>query len=386
VCLARFCRHRRRDLRVHRRDEPDGQPAVLPVDLHAVRGPGPDDVRDPGRAVPLAHGGRRVRRDVRRRFRRAVLRAVHAHVAAGPRPGRGGPEGGTVVRVRAGPHRRPAHAAAAAVRGRGHGHAEPGRLDGGRHRGDEQGLLGHVHGAHRLEARARRPGVLLLPTGVRVLRAVVLLGGRDARLPRVHRRHDRGRVPVRRPAGRHRRQPRVPVRAQAQADRLLGTGHVRVHVHRGRLPVRVRRRGRPAGRRPVDRAVPVVRVLRHVRRAAVAVERVRRDVPDGRQGHHERRPVLVRLRAHVRRHQGVPDAGVHFRHPGRVDGMRRRVLRHLAVRRVRPARDHRHDAKRDRRRVQTVQRQSPSRQKRSCQASNTVKIRHHSTSPPRPRF
>lgn len=107
---------------------------------------------------------------------------------------------------------------------------------------------------------------------------------------------------------------------------------------------------------------------------------MRRDVPDGRQGHHERHPVLVRLRAHVRRHQGVPDAGVQFRHPGRVDGVRRRVLRHLAVRRVRPARDHRHDAKRDRRRVQIVQRQSPPRQKRPChQASNTVKTRTHST-------
>jgi len=212
---------------------------------------------------------------VRDRFRRAVLRAVHTHVAAVPEAGRGGPTGREVVRVPAGPHRRPTNAATAALRGCGHGHVNSGRLDGWRDHGHERELLGHVHLTHRLEAHARLPRVLLLPTSVRVLRAAVLLGGRDARLPRVHRRHDRRRVPLRRPAGRDHRQPHVPIGAQAHANCRLGAGHVRVHVHCGRLPVRVQRRVRPAGHRLADRAVPGLRVLRYVRRAAATVERVR---------------------------------------------------------------------------------------------------------------
>lgn len=143
---------------------------------------------------------------------------------------------------------------------------------------------------------------------------------------------------------------------------------MRVHVHRGRLPVRVQRRARPAGHRLSDRTVPVLRVLRDVRRAAVTVERVRRDVPDGRQGHHERCAVLVRLRAHVRRHQGVPDVGGHVWHPGSVGSVRVHVLHYLPVRRVRPARDNWKDAQRDYRRVQVVQRQGP---QEGSQASNT---------------
>jgi len=362
-------RYRRRDLRVHSRDESDGQPALLPDDLHTVRGPGPNDVRDLWRTVALAHGGNRIRRDVRGRFRRAVLRAVHADVAEVPEAGRGGPTGREVVRVRAGPHRRPVLAAATTLRGCGLCHADPDRLDGWRDRGRKRELLGQVHRAHRLEAHARRSGVLLLPTSVRVLRAAALLGGRDARLPRVHRRHDRRRVPVHRPTVRNHRQPRVPIGAQAHANYRLGAGHGCVHVHSGRLPVRVQRRSRPTGRRLADRAVPVLRVLRHVRRAAVTVERVRRDVPDGRQGYHERRDVLVRLRAHVLRHQGVPHAGGRVRHPGRVGSVRVHVLHYLPVRRVRPARDHWQDAKRDYRRVQVVQRQGP---QEDSQASNTL--------------
>jgi len=77
----------------------------------------------------------------------------------------------------------------------------------------------------------------------------------------------------------------------------------------------------------------------------------------------------VRLRAHVRRHQGVPDAGGHVRHPGRVDSVRLHVPHHLTVRRVRTARDHWQDAKRDYRRVQVVQRQGP---QEDSQASNTL--------------
>jgi len=128
----------------------------------------------------VAHGGSRVRRDVRDRFRRSVLRAVHADVAAVPEAGRGGPTGREVVRVPAGPHRRPVLAATAALRVRSHGHVDSGRLDGGRDHGHERELLGHVHLTHRLEAHARRTRVLLLPTSVRVLRAAVLLSGRDA--------------------------------------------------------------------------------------------------------------------------------------------------------------------------------------------------------------
>jgi len=80
---------------------------------------------------------------------------------------------------------------------------------------------------------------------------------------------------VRRPTGRDHRQPHVPIGTQAHANYRLGAGHVRVYVHRGRLPVRFQRRALPAGHRLADRAVPVLRVLRHVRRAAVTVERVR---------------------------------------------------------------------------------------------------------------
>jgi len=174
---------------------------------------------------------------------------------------------------------------------------------------------------------------------------------------------------VRRPTGRDHRQPHVPIRSQAHANYRLGAGHVRIHVHRGRLPVRVQRGVRPAGHRLAYCAVPVLRVFRHVRRATITVERVRRDVPDGRQGHHERRDVLVRLRAHVCRHKDVPEAGGHVRYPGRVDSVCVHVLHHLTVRRVRPARDHWQDAKRDYRRVQVIQRQGP---QEDSQASNTV--------------
>lgn len=274
-----------------------------------------------------------------------------------------------MVRVPAGPHRRPTHAATAALRGCGHGHADPGRLDGWRDHGYARKLLGHLLLAHRLEAHARLPCVLLLPTSVWVLRAAVLLGGRDARLPGVHRRHDGRYIPVRRPTGRDHRQPHVSISAQAHANYRLGAGNVRVHVHCGRLPVRVQRRVRPAGHRLAHRAVPVLRILRHVRSAAVTVERVRRDIPNGRQGHHERRDVLVRIRAHVRRHQNVPDAGEHVRHPGRVDSVRVQLLHHLLVRRVRPARDYWKNAERDYRRVQVVQRQGP---QEDSPASNTL--------------
>lgn len=359
------CRYRWSDLRVHSGDEPDEESAFLPADIHAVRGLGHDDGRGAGRGAGVARRGRRVRRVVRGRVRGAVLRAGHADVAAVPRPGRGGPPGRALVRVRIAAGRRRGgrgHAAAAAVPVRRHSHAEPDRLDAAeRHaagRAEREGgrpRVGRVHRAHRVEARVGRTRVLLLPAGVRFLRAALLLGGRAARLPRAHQRHDGRRVPERRPPGRHRSQPGLPGSPQAHADVRLGHGHVRVAVGRRRLPVRVPRRGRPARRPPSARPVPAVRVLRHVRRAPVAVERVRRDVPDGRQGHHERRALLVRLRAHVRRHQGVPAAGGHVRHTARVDRVRGLLFRHGHVRRVRPAGDHRQDLGRDHRRVQVGQ-------------------------------
>lgn len=299
-------RYRWRDLRVHSRDEPDKESAFLPADIHAVRGLGHDDSCGAGRGAGVARRGRRVRRGVRGRVRGAVLRAGHADVAAVPRPGRGGSPGRALVRVRTAAGRRRGgrrHAAAAAVPFRRHSHAEPDRLDVAEHHAagraererDERLPVGRVHRAHRVEARVSRARVLLLPAGVRFLRAALLLGGRAARLPRAHQWHDGRRVPERRPPGRHRRQPGLPGGPQARADVRLGHGDVRVAVGRRRLPVRVPRRARPACRPPSARPVPAVRVLRHVRRAPVAVERVRRDVPDGRQGHHERRALLVRL-------------------------------------------------------------------------------------------
>lgn len=47
----------------------------------------------------------------------------------------------------------------------------------------------------------------------------------------------------------------------------------------------------------------------------------------------------MRLRAHVRRHQGVPDAGVHVRHIHAVDDVRGVLFCDGNVRRVRIARD-----------------------------------------------
>lgn len=193
----------------------------------------------------MARRGRRVRSGMCGRFCGTILRTGYADVATFPGPGRRGPQGRTVVRVCAATLRRRDCAATAAMRVRGHRHARPDRLfEGtgggcGGSSGRERGLVGRVLWSHRVETSARRARVLLLPTGVRVLRAVVLLGGRATRLPRAHQWHDGRRVPERRPAGRHRGQSRVPGGAQAHADPGLGRRHGRCPVHCRRLSVRV---------------------------------------------------------------------------------------------------------------------------------------------------
>lgn len=73
--------------------------------------------------------------------------------------------------------------------------------------------MGRVQRAYCMEARAGRAHVFLLSTVVRILRAVVLFGGRVERFPRASRLRDRGYLSEHRSTDRHRGQSIVPVHA-----------------------------------------------------------------------------------------------------------------------------------------------------------------------------